>query len=106
MWAVAAQPRVGLTPMIPTPSFDGVEVTRIVRRSCDRGFGCRDGLDGQFDTGRLADEQPPRLERHVPGEAEILAVDLGGRAKADALVPHGGGAATVEFDLEGDGLGG
>src|SRR5437016_2853195 len=28
MWAVAAQPRVGLTPIIPTPSFDGADVTR------------------------------------------------------------------------------
>src|SRR4030081_537485 len=27
MWAVAAQPRVGLTPMIPTPSFDRPDVT-------------------------------------------------------------------------------
>src|SRR5258708_36170819 len=27
MWAVAAQPRVGLTPMIPTPSFDRPDFT-------------------------------------------------------------------------------
>src|SRR5260370_31582319 len=27
MWAVAAQPRVGLTPMIPTPSVDSPDVT-------------------------------------------------------------------------------
>src|SRR2546430_9174298 len=28
MWAVAAQPRTGLTPMIPTPSVDCADVTQ------------------------------------------------------------------------------
>src|SRR5436309_6622068 len=112
MWAVAAQPRVGLTPMIPTPSCDGVEVTRTSlsyewagTRSGDSGLAGRDGLDSQFDTGRLADEEAAGLESHVPGEPEVLAVDLGGRAEADALVAHRGGAATLEVDLQGDGLG-
>src|SRR2546422_2537045 len=112
MWAVAAQPRVGLTPMIPTPSFDGVEVTRTSlscdwggARSGDSGLAGRDGLDSQFDTGRLADEEAAGFESHVPGEPEVLAVDLGGCAEANALVAHGGGAATVEVDLQGDGPG-
>src|SRR5437763_17116095 len=100
MWAVAAQPRVGLTPIIPTPSFDRVDVTRI--SSGDRSLAGGDGLDSQFDTGRLADEESAGFESHVPGEAEVLAVDLGGRAEADALVAHRGGAATVEVDLQGD----
>src|SRR5438309_7615594 len=104
MWAVAAQPRVGLTPIIPTPSFDRVDVTRI--SSGDSGLAGRDGLDSQFDTGRLADEESAGFETDVPGEAEVLAVDLGGRAEADALVAHRGGTATVELDLERDGLGG
>src|SRR5438132_2001272 len=105
MWAVAAQPRVGLTPMIPTPSFDGAEVTGKALWSRDRGVG-RDGLDGQLDAGGLADEEAASLESHVPGEPEVLAVHLGGRAEADALVAHGGGAGTVEVDLESDGPGG
>src|SRR5712671_5581881 len=55
MWAVAAQPRVGLTPTIPTPSFDGAVVTRTsssapgsqaATRGCasaDRGLACAHG---------------------------------------------------------------
>src|SRR5205807_9106562 len=72
--------------------------------SDDRGLG-RDGLDGQFDAGGLADEDAAGLERHVPGEPEVMAVDLSGGAEADAHVAERGGGATVEVDLEGDGLG-
>src|SRR5438309_906262 len=74
-------------------------------RSGAWGRACRDGLDSQFDTGGLADEESAGFESYVPGEPEVLAVDLGGRAEADALVAHGGGAATVEVDLQGDGPG-
>src|SRR5438270_1448958 len=74
--------------------------------SGDRDFGGRDGLDSQFNPGRLADEESTGFESNVPGQAEVLAVDLGGGAEADALVAHRGGAATVEVDLQGDGLGG
>src|SRR5437870_13842496 len=73
--------------------------------SGDRGVG-RDGLDGQFDAGGLADEEAAGFQSHVPGEPESLAVHLRSRAEADALVAHGRGAATVEVDLEGDGPGG
>src|SRR2546421_3899128 len=73
--------------------------------SRDGGLAGRDGLHGQFDADRLANEEAAGFETNVPGEAEVLAVDLGGGAEADALVAHGGGAATVEFDLEGDGPG-
>src|ERR1700704_3449466 len=44
MWAVAAQPRVGLTPMIPTPSFDSPDVT-FLRPPASRGQD-HHGLDG------------------------------------------------------------
>src|SRR5438552_16242401 len=91
--------------MIPTPSFDGADVTGKALWLGGRGLG-RDGLDGQFDAGGLADEEAAGFESHVPGEPEVLAVHLGSGAEADALVAHGGGAATVEVDLEGDGLGG
>src|SRR5437899_10714043 len=73
--------------------------------SRDSGLAGSDGLDSQFDTGRLADEEPAGFESDIPGQAEVLAVDLGGRAEADALVAHRGGAATVEVDLQGDGPG-
>src|SRR5207302_8398441 len=77
----------------------------MVPMSLRRRLAGRDGLDGQFDTGRLADEESAGFETDVPGEAEVLAVDLGGRAEADALVAHRGAAATVEVDLQGDGPG-
>src|SRR6266851_4827006 len=44
MWAVAAQPRVGLTPMIPTPSFDSPAVT-FLKPPASRGQN-QHGLDG------------------------------------------------------------
>src|SRR5437868_2772139 len=43
MWAVAAQPRVGLTPMIPTPSVDSRDV--IFRPPVSSGQN-HHGLDG------------------------------------------------------------
>src|SRR5438445_257863 len=93
MWAVAAQPRVGLTPMIPTPSIDGADVILLRRPGLARG----DGLNGQFDPGRLADEDAARFQTNVPREAEILSVDLSGRAEPDAFVAHGGRPATVDL---------
>src|SRR5438552_17695557 len=73
--------------------------------SRDSGLAGGDGLDSQFDAGRLADEESAGFESDVPGEAEVLAVDLGGRAEGDALVAHRGAAAAVEVDLQGDGPG-
>ena len=54
--------------------------------SGDGGFGGGHGLDVQFDAGRLADEQAAGLERHVPGEPEVFAVDFGRGAESDAFV--------------------
>src|SRR2546430_1105502 len=45
MWAVAAQPRVGLTPMIPTPSFDSPAVIFFLKPPVSSGQN-HDGLDG------------------------------------------------------------
>src|SRR5207244_2315706 len=73
--------------------------------SGDRGLGGRDGLNGQFDAGGLADKNSAGFESHVPGEAEVFAVDVGGGAEPDALVAERGGAAAVEVDLQRDGLG-
>src|SRR5438128_4227371 len=116
MWAAAAQPRLALAPMIPTPNVDGADVTSVSSpsnapgtqwsRSGDRGVAGRDGLYREFDARRLADEDAAGLEGDVPGEPEVFAIDLGGRAEADALVAHRGSAPAVEVDLEGDGPGG
>src|SRR3954463_12513547 len=94
MWAAAAQPRLALAPMIPTPNVDGAAVTSASSsssahgkqspRSGDRGLACRDGLHRQFDARRLADEDAAGLQGDVPGEPEVFAVCLGGRAEADA----------------------
>src|SRR5438105_4703182 len=88
--------------MIPTPSFGRVDVIR----SSFRDLAYRDGLNGQFDKGGLPNEEPAGFKSNVPGQPEVLAVDLGGCAEADSLVAHGGCAATVELDFEGDGPGG
>src|SRR5437868_6529530 len=102
MWAAAAQPRLALAPMIPTPNVDGAAVTsaswsssaagKQSSRSADRGLAGRDGLDRQFDARRLADEDPAGLQGDVPGEPEVFAVDLSGRTETDALVAHRRGA--------------
>src|SRR5439155_20242489 len=75
-------------------------------RSGDLRVARRDGLHRQFDARRLGDEDAAGLQGDVPGEPEVFAVHLGGRAEADALVAHRGRAAAVERDLESDGLGG
>ena len=71
--------------------------------SRDGGLSGRDGLDRELDACGLADEQATGLERHVPGEPEVLAVDVGGGAEADALVADRGDVGAVEVDLQGDG---
>src|SRR5690606_17427289 len=66
------------------------------------------GADGRaldLDGDLLADQYATGLERLVPGEAEVLAVDLGlGREAEDVLAPRVGGGAA-ELDVEGDLLG-
>jgi hypothetical protein len=37
----------------------------------------------------VADDKPARLESLVPGQAEVAAIDFGGRAVADAFVAPG-----------------
>src|SRR5438067_10125802 len=65
MWAVAAQPRVGLTPMIPTPSFDSPDGIVCFRKP--------PASRGQDQHGHLLlDAQVPE---HVDG---ALVGDVGG----------------------------
>src|SRR5437868_4453079 len=47
MWAVAAQPRVGLTPMIPTPSFDSPDVTSNLLRAVRQPATSRAGVPSE-----------------------------------------------------------
>src|SRR5438046_1720388 len=60
------------------------------RRSGDRDRGGlqKDGLDFQRDLDVIADEQTTGLERHIPGQAPILAVDGGVGAEAGVQVAH------------------
>src|SRR5712692_6313950 len=99
--------------MIPTPNVDGAVTSassssnapgKQSPRSGDRGLACRDGLRRQFDARRLADEDAAGLQGDVPGQPEVIAVDLRGRAETNALVAHRGSTPAVEVDMEGDGL--
>src|SRR5437867_3394196 len=60
MWASAAHPRTGLTPMIPTPSVDSGNAMR---------------LDLDLDVDLLAHEEAAGLDHHVPGHPPVLAID-------------------------------
>src|SRR5439155_9565002 len=62
----------------------------------------RDGLHVELDAHFLSDEHAAGLERKVPGEAPVLAVDFGGRAERDPLIAHRRGAGALELDLERD----
>src|SRR5512133_2632569 len=50
------------------------------------GHGLLDRLQLDLDVDPIGDEHATRLERLVPGEAEVLAVDRGRGREADALV--------------------
>src|SRR5438477_3754887 len=75
---------------------------RDVRRSCGGRLLGRYGLNVELDAGRLSDQQAAGLQRHVPRQPEVLPVDVGRRAEADALVPQRGDAGAVEVDLQAD----
>src|SRR5438445_2373691 len=70
MWAVAAQPRTGLTPMIPTPSVDS-DMFFFSRQTTAHEMR----LDLDLDVDLLAHQEPARLDRHVPGHPPVLAID-------------------------------
>src|SRR5690554_5969426 len=72
----------------------------------DRGWsGLLDGGDLDRDLDLVAHEHATGLEGRVPGEAEVLAGDRGGRGEAGAQVAVGVGRGAVELGLEHDGLG-
>src|SRR5690606_10618976 len=64
----------------------------------------RDGRDLERDPDLVADEDATGLEGGVPGEAVLLAGDLGSGGEADAGVAERVGGRAVVLDLEGGGL--
>src|SRR5436853_410922 len=64
-----------------------------------------DGLDLELEAGLLAHENAAALEGGIPGEAEVLTVDLGAGREAGPTAAPGVGRPTVVLDVEGDGLG-
>src|SRR5438477_12698477 len=95
MWASAAHPRAGLTPMIPTPSFD----------SGTRLFTSANAmrLDLDLDVDFLAHEEAARLDHHVPGHPPILAIDARLRRRGEHRLPLHVGSPPEELAREGDG---
>src|SRR5215211_2509775 len=85
------------------PPGDGVAAPYPRRPRC---FVCSsvllDGLDLELEAGLLAYQDTAALERGIPGEAELLAVDLGaGREAGPAAAPRVGRPAVV-LDVEHD----
>src|SRR5258705_13657682 len=88
MWAVAAQPRTGLTPMIPTPSVDSgiarADVTSILLlRVGGRGVGGEalqgGGDDRQVELAEGGHHVPPHAgQMSWPGAAEAVQAGVGG----------------------------
>src|SRR5437588_10036650 len=79
MWASAAHPRAGLTPMIPTPSFDSG--TRLFTSANAMG------LDLDLDVHLLAHEEAARLDNHVPSHPPVLAIDARFRRRGEHRLP-------------------
>src|SRR2546430_5845669 len=87
MWAVAAQPRTGLTPMIPTPSLDsgraGADVTsNLLLRVGGRGVGgeaLQGGGDGrQVELAQVVHHLPPHAGQvSGPGAAQPVEAGVG-----------------------------
>lgn len=67
-----------------------------------RRSGGRVGLALDLDLDLLADQDAAGLQRLVPGQAELLAVDLGrDREAPDVLAPRvGAGAAVLDGELD------
>src|SRR6266566_1594224 len=96
MWAVAAQPRTGLTPMIPTPSVDSgmawADVTsNLLLRAGTRGAG-GEALHGGGDARQV---ELAEVVHHVPPHAGQMS-GPGAAEPAEASVgEHGVQAAPV-----------
>src|SRR5690606_31629061 len=94
------------------PSWPGPRVVRVARccsagagarpRRCSAGVADRRDVEGQGDL--LADQHAAGLERGVPGDAPVLAVDDDLAGDADALVAERVGRRALELEVDGDGL--
>src|SRR6478672_10520363 len=67
--------------------------------------GVLDGRDVELELDLLADEHAAGLERGVPGQAPVLAVDGGRALEADAQVAEGVTGRAGGLELDGDRLG-
>src|SRR5438309_10032014 len=95
MWAVAAQPRTGLTPMIPTPSVDSRILVgepddcggQLLPPRAPRGSARAMRLDLDLEVDLLAHQEAARLDRHVPGHPPVLAIDRRLRRRGEHRLP-------------------
>src|SRR5215213_7121829 len=69
------------------------------------GSGGLDGRDLELESDLVTDQDAAGLERDVPGDAVVLAVDDNGALEADAQVPEGVGSGALELEGNGDGVG-
>src|SRR6266702_3007584 len=95
MWVVAAQPRTGLTPMIPTPSVDSgiarADVTsNLLLRAGTRGAG-GEALQGGGDDRQV---ELAEVVHHVPPHARQVS-GPGAAKPAEASVGETGVQATA-----------
>ena len=106
----ALNPRVGAS----APEMPTARARRICRSRSRRlgriGSGALDRADVEVQLDPLGDEHAAGLERGVPGQAPVLAVDGGAALEADAQVAEGvtGRAGLLELDRDrlGDALDG
>src|SRR5688500_15130480 len=61
-----------------------------------------DRLNVEMDADLVADEDPAGLQRLVPGEPEVAAVELRVGAEAGSLAAPGIASRALEGDVEGD----
>src|SRR5688500_100012 len=69
-------------------------------RSAGTDSGLAHTLGTDLDLDLLADEHAAGLERLVPRDAELFAVDLGGRAEPDDLLAPRALRVPLELDVE------
>src|SRR3954465_10581190 len=71
----------------------------------DDRSGLADGLALDLNLDLLADHDAARLDGHVPGQAPVLTVDLGGRAETEDILAVRADRRAVELDDQLDRLG-
>src|SRR5687768_3568865 len=72
---------------------------------CSSGSGCLDRGDLELERDLVADQDAAGLERGVPGDAPVLAVDDDRALEADALVAERVGGRALEGEVDRDGAG-